>query len=93
VHVRVAHRDYALTETRSEEWLLIEWPKGEKELTKYFFQGTSGFIGLSITPSYAGASSVIIWTSNRRWDSVTSKGEDGVASIITQRCPSPSMDS
>ena len=29
VRVRVAHRDYNLTEARPEEWLLIEWPKGE----------------------------------------------------------------
>src|SRR3954452_4593382 len=28
VRVRVAHRDYNLAESRSEEWLLIEWPKG-----------------------------------------------------------------
>jgi SRSO17 transposase len=36
VRVRAAHRDYNLTESRSEEWLLIEWPKGEKEPTKYW---------------------------------------------------------
>ena len=36
VRVRVAHRDYTLTESRSEEWLLIEWPKGEAEPTKYW---------------------------------------------------------
>jgi SRSO17 transposase len=36
VRVRVAHRDYRLTETRPEEWLLIEWPKDEKEPTKYW---------------------------------------------------------
>jgi SRSO17 transposase len=36
VRVRVAHRDYKLTETRPEEWLLIEWPKEEKEPTKYW---------------------------------------------------------
>ena len=36
VRVRVAHRDYKLTESRPEEWLLIEWPKGEKEPTKYW---------------------------------------------------------
>ena len=29
VRVRVAHRDYTLSERRSEEWLLVEWPKGE----------------------------------------------------------------
>jgi SRSO17 transposase len=27
VRVRVAHRDYALTESWPEEWLLIEWPE------------------------------------------------------------------
>lgn len=36
VRVRVAHRDYNLTDARPEEWLLIEWPKGEKEPTKYW---------------------------------------------------------
>jgi SRSO17 transposase len=36
VRVRVAHRDYKLTESRPEEWLIIEWPKGEKEPTKYW---------------------------------------------------------
>ncbi len=37
VRVRVAHRDYQLTESRPEEWLLIEWPRGENEPTKYWF--------------------------------------------------------
>jgi SRSO17 transposase len=36
IRVRVAHRDYKLTEGRPEEWLLIEWPKGENEPTKYW---------------------------------------------------------
>ncbi len=36
VRVRAAHRDYNLTESRPEEWLLIEWPRGEKEPTKYW---------------------------------------------------------
>ncbi len=36
VRVRVAHRDYWLTEPRAEEWLLIEWPPGESEPTKYW---------------------------------------------------------
>ena len=36
VRVRVAHRDYNLTESRPEEWLLIEWPKNETEPTKYW---------------------------------------------------------
>jgi SRSO17 transposase len=34
--VRVAHRDYRLTESRPEEWLLIEWPKGDEEPSKYW---------------------------------------------------------
>lgn len=37
VRVRAAHRDYNLTASRSQEWLLIEWPKGEKAPTKYWF--------------------------------------------------------
>jgi SRSO17 transposase len=36
VRIRVAHRDYQLTESRPEEWLLIEWPEAEKEPTKYW---------------------------------------------------------
>jgi SRSO17 transposase len=34
--VRPAHRDTELTEPRAEEWLLIEWPEGEAEPTKYW---------------------------------------------------------
>ncbi len=33
----VGHRDTKLTEPRAEEWLLIEWPQGETEPTKYWF--------------------------------------------------------
>ena len=36
VRVRVARRDFKRTENRPEEWLLIEWPKGEQEPTKYW---------------------------------------------------------
>lgn len=36
LRVRTAHRDYWLAESRPEEWLLIEWPKGESEPTKYW---------------------------------------------------------
>jgi SRSO17 transposase len=36
VRIRVAHRDYWLSNTRPEEWLLIEWPDGEKEPIKYW---------------------------------------------------------
>ena len=36
VRVRVAHRDYEKAEPHAEEWLLIEWPRGDKEPTKYW---------------------------------------------------------
>ena len=36
VRVRAAHHDTLRTEPRDEEWLLVEWPKGESEPTKYF---------------------------------------------------------
>jgi SRSO17 transposase len=36
VRVRAAHHDDKLTDSRPEEWLLIEWPKGEDEPTKYW---------------------------------------------------------
>jgi SRSO17 transposase len=36
VRVRVAHRDYERSDSRPEEWLLIERSKGEKEPTKYW---------------------------------------------------------
>jgi SRSO17 transposase len=34
--VRPAHRDYEKAEPYAEEWLLIEWPRGESEPTKYW---------------------------------------------------------
>jgi SRSO17 transposase len=36
VRVRAAHRDYWKAEPNPEEWLLIEWPRGEPEPTKYW---------------------------------------------------------
>jgi SRSO17 transposase len=36
VRVRPAHRDYWQSEPHAEEWLLIEWPKGEAEPAKYW---------------------------------------------------------
>ncbi|HEY3929276.1 MAG TPA: IS701 family transposase [Candidatus Koribacter sp.] len=41
VRVRAAHRD----ELHREEWLLIEWPKGEKEPTKYWLSTLPHDIG------------------------------------------------
>jgi hypothetical protein len=34
--LRPAHRDYWKAEPHAEEWLLIEWPQGETEPTKYW---------------------------------------------------------
>jgi len=36
VRVRAAHREGGADVPRAEEWLLIEWPLGEPEPTKYF---------------------------------------------------------
>ena len=36
VRVRPAHRDTWLSEPRGEEWLLLEWPQGEGEPSKYW---------------------------------------------------------
>jgi len=36
VRVRPAHRDYWKAEPHVEEWLLIEWPRGDAEPSKYW---------------------------------------------------------
>ena len=36
VRIRAAHRDHKLYQPREQEWLLIEWPRGEAEPTKYW---------------------------------------------------------
>jgi len=36
VRVRPAHRDYWMAEPHAEEWLLIEWPRGDAEPSKYW---------------------------------------------------------
>src|SRR3954447_7258640 len=36
VRVRPAHRDYWRSEPHAEEWLLIEWPRGEADPAKYW---------------------------------------------------------
>ena len=36
LRVRCAHRDHLRIEPHPEQWLLIEWPRGEAEPTKYF---------------------------------------------------------
>jgi len=39
--VRPAHRDYEQAEPHAEEWLLIEWPRGETEPIKYWISTLS----------------------------------------------------
>ena len=36
VRIRAGHRDHKLHQPREEEWLLIEWPRGEAQPTKYW---------------------------------------------------------
>jgi len=53
VRVRVAHRDYKLSQSRPEEWLLIEWPKEEKEPTKYWLSTLTEDISFPRLVDYA----------------------------------------
>ena len=46
VRVRVGHRHVA-PRSASEEWLLIEWPKGEPEPTKYWLSTLAQTIGFA----------------------------------------------
>lgn len=41
LRVRPAHRDYRRTLPREQEWLLMEWPCGEPEPTKYWLSTCS----------------------------------------------------
>jgi SRSO17 transposase len=57
VRGRPAHRDDQLPEARPEEWLLIEWPEGESEPTKYW---------LSTLPAATGLKELVA-TAKARW--------------------------
>ena len=57
LRVRPAHRDYWRSEQREEEWLLIEWPKGDAEPLKYF---------LSTAPTDATLAQIVFVT-KMRW--------------------------
>jgi SRSO17 transposase len=45
--VRIARRDFDRSEPWPEEWLVIEWPKEEKEPTKYWLSSLPDDIGFS----------------------------------------------
>jgi SRSO17 transposase len=47
LRIRIAHRDFNRSEPWPEEWLLIEWPKGEKEPTKYWLSTLPVNIGFA----------------------------------------------
>ena len=46
LRVRPAHRGTDRAEPRAEEWLLVEWPEGEKEPTKYWLSTLAEATGL-----------------------------------------------
>jgi SRSO17 transposase len=95
LRVQVGHR-HRQPQAPSQEWLLIEWPQGEAEPTKYWLSTLPepiSFRRLVDLANYVGAASAIIRTSSRRSGSATTKAEDGAAFIITPRCASPLTDS
>jgi len=47
LRIRIARRDFNRSEPWPEEWLLIEWPKGEKEPTKYWLSNLPPDIGFA----------------------------------------------
>jgi SRSO17 transposase len=47
LRVRPAHRDEARTQPRAEEWLLIEWPRGDAEPTKYWLSTLPATIAIA----------------------------------------------
>lgn len=46
LRVRSAHRDYWQRHPHPEQWLLIEWPPGEAEPTKYWLSNLPASIGM-----------------------------------------------
>ena len=47
VRIRIARRDFNRSEPWPEEWLLIEWPKGDKEPTKYWLSSLPPTVGFA----------------------------------------------
>lgn len=46
LRVRVAHRDYERSQPHPEQWLLLEWPKSEKEPIKYWLSNLPASLSL-----------------------------------------------
>jgi SRSO17 transposase len=92
VRIRPASRDWKFSTPHPQEWLLMEWPEGEKEPTKTGFQPypkTRPSTFSSTRPNCAGASSATTRNSKASSASPISKGEAGVDSTITPPSASP----
>lgn len=90
VRVRVGYNKL-IPEKLSPEWLLIEWPEGEAEPTKYWLSTLPenvSFTQLVDLAKLRWRSSATIKSSSRRSDSVITKAAAGVVSIIAQPCAS-----
>jgi len=57
VRVRPANRDYERSEPLPEQWLLIEWPAGETEPTKYWLGSLAADTNLT----------ALVATAKQRW--------------------------
>jgi SRSO17 transposase len=79
--VRPAHRDTCRVEPRAEEWLLIEWPQGELEPTKYWLSTMPNDIAFDRLVDLAKlrGSSAIIRNSSRNSALAITKGAGGAA--------------
>ena len=89
VRVRPSHRDYWRSEPHAEEWLLIEWPQDKKEPSKYWLStlpATTSLVDLVGMAKLRWRIERITRSSSRSWASITSRGEVGVAFIITPPC-------
>jgi SRSO17 transposase len=72
LRVRAAHRDEGRSEPRPREWLLIDWPRGEEEPTKYWLSTVAEEASLQ---ELVGLSS-IRWRVERDYEEM--KGELGL---------------
>ena len=96
VRIRAAHRDYEKAEPHQEEWLLIEWPRGEKEPTKYWVSTLPPTTKLKALVKMAKHR----WIIERDYEELkqelgwdTSKAATGAGSTITPRYASQLMGS
>ena len=91
VRLRPASRDHQLTEPHPVEWLVVEWPEGEAEPTKYW---------LSTLPEDTPLIIKLRWRIERDYEELKSElglahfeGEAGGDSIITPASASQPTDS